>query len=100
MPDTHCPSWCSANHARNWEAVAEDIGQGDGPADLAGALLTWRPMHSRPLVTIGLGGNVVTVEQIGEGLLYLTGGGELTGDQALDLAAALTEAVRTLGASS
>lgn len=41
-------------------------------------------MHSRPLVTIGLGGGVVTVEQIGEGLLYLAGEGELTGDQALE----------------
>ena len=36
MPDTHCPAWCSDNHARLWELQVADLGQDDGPADLAG----------------------------------------------------------------
>jgi hypothetical protein len=77
MPATDCPSWCA----------------GCRPGDDS--------QHWKPLVTIGLGGlNPVTVDRIGEALFYLQGEGVMTAEQALNLAAGLTEAVRSLEVSS
>ena len=76
LAPTACPTWCA----------------GCNPDDAG---------HSRPLVTVELGGlDPVTVDRVGEALFYITGEGELTPEHALDLAAGLIEAVRSLTASS
>jgi hypothetical protein len=109
MPATTCPTWCTRGHAEDWQRHVDalgfprDIPRTDGtvshlPAATPAELVErFEPMHLVTLAEVVLTAREsvrIDVQEDADGgpCLYLTAEGEVTADQAREVAARLLEA--------
>jgi len=122
MPDVDCPSWCTVDHAADWQqhvAVGLDDrpipAEGGGfldmsrrtPLDRWCTLEAWMPVHFRTVGTFGVDGReaveVVLSRDVEDpasaAYLYVHGEGSMTAAQARQLAALLLDGADALEAA-